>query len=161
MRHDAAKGAPVRAADVQLTRVHFSDATDAGRYVSAAAALGPGARLTRDVGAGELLAVSALTTGAVPAPQQLPLGVAPSGLPAGLSPGDRVDVWAVPSSDSKARQLPVHVLRDVTVSAVGGAGLGGLGGDRQVLVAVTADTDIGDALKALDQSAVVLIQDGS
>jgi hypothetical protein len=93
--------------------------------------------------------------------KQLPLGVGASGMPEGLAAGDRVDVWAVPASDSSGRRSPVAVLRGVTVTAVGGTGLGGLGGDRQLLVTLAPHTDVGRALAALNGSSVVLIQNGS
>jgi hypothetical protein len=160
--HDASAGSPLTAADVHSTRVHFGDAADGRRYLSAAGSLPSGVRLTRDVGAGELLAVSAVTTSPADVPVQLPLGVSAAGLPAGLAVGDRVDVWAVPSADSTRRRAPpVEVLREATVTAVGGAGLGGLGADRQVLVALSAGTDVGRALAALDGASVVLVENGS
>jgi hypothetical protein len=160
MSHDAIAGSRLTSGDVRRARVHFDDASQAQHYLSATAPLSAAARLTRDVGAGELLAASAVSAGRSGVTRQLPLGVAASGVPAGLSAGDRVDVWAVASSDSPSRRPPVDALRDVTVTAVGGAGLGGLGGDRQILVSLPAGTDVGSVLAALNGSSVVLIKNG-
>lgn len=162
LNHDLMAGSAVTSADLTPTRVHFADAADEQRYLSATTSPPAGARLTRDIGAGELLAVSAVTTdGSAAVQQQLPLGVAAAGVPAGLSPGDRVDVWAVPSSDAAQRGHPIKVLADVTVTAVNGSVAGGLGADRQILVALTEGTVVGRALAALDQASVVLIQNGA
>jgi hypothetical protein len=160
MNHDAVAGTALTPGDLHLTSVHFSDAAEAERYLTAGT-LVAGATLTRDVGGGELLAASSVTSGAGPVTKQLPLGVAAAGLPAGLSPGDRVDVWAVSSSDSTSRRSPVAVLRDVSVAAVSGTGLAGLGGDRQILVTLGPGTDVGRALAELNGSSVVLIRKGS
>jgi hypothetical protein len=160
MSHDAVAGSRISSRDVRRAQVHFDDAAQAQRYLSATAPLSAAARLTRDVGAGELLATSAVSAGRSGVRRQLPLGVAASGVPAGLSPGDRVDVWAVPSSDSPPRRPPANALHDVTVTAVSGAGLGGLGGDRQILVSLPAGTDVGAVLATLDGSSVVLIKNG-
>ncbi len=151
-------GSAITTGDIGVTRVHFEDASDAQQYVSAVSSLPLGARLTRDVAAGELLSVSAVTTDGGVAPQQLPLGVPEAGVPIGLSPGNRVDVWAVPTPDPTLRRSPVSVLRDVTVTAVTGAGPGGLGADRQVLVALPDGADVGRALGLLTSMSVVLIQ---
>ncbi|MDX6366468.1 MAG: hypothetical protein QOK30_1544 [Nocardioidaceae bacterium] len=161
MDHDAVAGAALTPGDLHLTSVHFTDSSEARRYVTRATTIAAGATLTRDVGAGELLTTTSVSLGAGPVDKQLPLGVGPAGMPAGLAAGDRVDVWAVPASDSSRRRSPVAVLRGVTVTAVGGAGLGGLGGDRQILVTLAPRTDVGRALAALNGSSVVLIRNGS
>lgn len=161
MNHDAVAGSALTPGDLHLTSVHFADSSEASRYVTSAATLVPGATLTRDVGAGELLATTSVSVGDGPVDKQLPLGVGAAGMPAGLAAGDHVDVWAVPATDSSRRRSPVAVLRGVTVTAVGSTGLGGLGGDRQILVTLAPRTDVGRALAALNGSSVVLIQKGS
>jgi hypothetical protein len=161
MNHDAVAGSALTPADLHLTSVHFADSSEARRYVTTAATIEAGATLTRDVGAGELLTATSVSAGGGLGDKQLPLGVGASGMPAGLAAGDRVDVWAVPASDSSRRRSPVAVLRGVTVTAVGGTGLGGLGGDRQILVTLAPHTDVGRALAALNGASVVLIQNGS
>ncbi|MBA2560425.1 MAG: hypothetical protein H0V07_11180 [Propionibacteriales bacterium] len=158
-QHDVVAGSAITAADVHLTRVHFEDDAAGQLYLSATQSLPPDARLTRDLGEGELLAVSAVTTDAA-TPELLPLGVPGSGVPAGLSPGDRVDVWAVPADD-RARVQPREVLPDVAVAAVSVAGPGGLGTDRQILVALSDGTDVAQVLAALDGSSIVLVQTGA
>jgi hypothetical protein len=118
--------------------------------------------LVRDVGAGELLALSALSDDATTAPAQLPLAVGPAGMPPDLAAGNRVDLWAVPADDGArtGAQQPVRVLREVTVVSVASAGPAGAGADRQVLVTLPPDADVADVLANLRSSDVVLIRAG-
>jgi hypothetical protein len=157
VRRDVAGGSSLVAADLEQTRVRLGDGT-ARLYVSAAEALPADARLSRDVSAGELLAVSAISSDPSPAPQLLPLGVAGASVPATLAPGDRVDVWAVAAPDDRGSTAPVLVMKQVAVSAVSPVGPGGLDSDRQILVEIPAGTDVGRALAAIGGASVVLVQ---
>ena len=160
VQRDVPAGFPLSSADVVLTRVHFADGSARDSYLSADEALPSGARLTRELSAGELLAVQAITTDTSAAPDELPIAVNDAGLPVGLSPGDRVDVWAVAASDRTTTE-PVQVLQDVAVTAVSGAGPGGLGVDREILVALSDGTDVAQVLAELNGASVVLIQNGT
>ncbi len=160
LRGDVSAGSALSASDLVATKVHFDDDT-VTRYVSADEPLPAGARLTRDLAAGELLPVSATTTVTAAAPALMPLGVPGAGIPTALAPGDHVDVWAVAPRDVRRTPPPVQVLKGVTVTSVGAAGPGGLDADRQILVALPDDTDVGTALAALNGASVVLIESGS
>jgi SAF domain-containing protein len=160
LARDVPAGTALSAADLRLTRVHFDDPAVAGQYISADHSLDPGARATRDLMAGEMLASSALTSAAAPATRQLPLGVDAVHAPADLRVGDHVQVWAVPSSGPGPGTHPAApslVLSDVTVLSAGGSVVG-VSAERQVLVGLTPRTDVGAVLQRITGSAVVLIR---
>ncbi len=150
-------GMDVGADDVRSADVHFSDASDAGRYLVADTSFPSGLRLVHDVAAGELLPVSAVTDAAEDVPAQLPLGVPGSGMPSDLARGDVVDIWAVPTAAGRHSTL---VLGPVPVVAVATAGQGGVGGDRQVVVSLPSDVDLAAVLDRLREASVVLIRVG-
>ncbi len=156
---DLRAGMEVTAADLRVERVDFADASTAGRYWSATEPPPDHAVLTRDLAAGELLAVDAVRQSGH-RPDQLPLGVDPRGVPAGLQVGTAVDVWAVPSSASGAgdERDSVRVLAGVTVTAMSGSGPGGLDSQRQVLVALPDRTPVGEVLDGLRDADVVLVR---
>lgn len=162
LRGDLASGIAIEPGDVAVVDVRFTDASDGSRYVSAEKPLPEGLSLVRDVGAGELLAWSALSDDATTAPAQLPLAVAPAGMPADLAAGDRVALWAVPTDGGvqKPAREPVRVLDDATVVSVASAGPAGAGSDRQVLVTLPRDANVADVLANLQGSDVVLIRAG-
>jgi hypothetical protein len=155
---DLHAGMAVTSADVHSTRVHFADSSDAAHYLLASEPIPPGAVASRDVAAGELVATSAVTTTGA-SPDRLPLAVTSAGLPAGIAGGDTVDVWAVPAADAAGtgRQDSSRVLDDVTVTSLGAEASGGLDATREVVVALPAQTDVGDVLDALSGSDVVLV----
>lgn len=72
LNRDVAAGMAITASDVQATRVHFSSAADLSRYWLADQPLPTQAHLTRDVGAGEMLAKSAVSSDTTAVPHQLP-----------------------------------------------------------------------------------------
>lgn len=158
---DLRAGSAVTTADLRLERVGFADASTADRYWSADQPPPQHAVLTRDLAAGELLPVGALRQPSR-RPDQLPLGVGPRGIPAGLQVGTTVDVWAVPSSASGAadRRRSVRVLAGVTVTAIGASGPGGLEAQRQVLVALPDRAAVGDVLDGLRDADVILVRVG-
>jgi hypothetical protein len=161
LSRDIPAGSPVSSSDVQVTRVHFEDPAVASQYVLADQLVGA-ERAGRDLRAGELLALSALTSAAAPAIRQLPLGVEASHAPADLRAGDHVEVWAVPSpSVGGAREsaAPSLVLRDVTVLSVGSGAAGG-SAERQVLVGLVPRTDVGAVLQQINGASVVLVRLG-
>ncbi len=143
--------------DVRPVDVHFGDASDADQYLVADASFPSGLHLVHDVATGELLSTAAVTDAAEDVPAQLPLGVPDSGLPSDLVRGDVVDIWAVPTTAGRHSAL---VLGSVTVVAVAGAGRGGVGGDRQVVVSLPGDVDLASVLDRLRDASVVLIRVG-
>ena len=82
-----------------------------------------------------------------------------AGLPADLAVGDTVDVWAVPAADAAgtARQNSSQVLDDVTVTSLGAEAAVGLDATREVVVALPAQTGVGEVLDRLSGSDVVLV----
>lgn len=153
---DLPQGAAISSADLKVARVHFDHPADVATYLTADTAVPVGTRLARDVSAGELLARTALTS-RVQAAQQLPLSVAAAGMLPDLHPGDRVNVWAVPSSD-QARASSAEVLHEVSVLSIGPVSAAGLTSDRQVVVALPARTRVAGVLDALADADVVLIR---
>ncbi len=161
LARDVPAGSPVSSADLEVTRVHFDDPAVAGQYLPADEGLLAGARATRDLVAGEILAGSALTSSAAPATRQLPLGVSAVHEPADLRAGDRVEVWAVPASSPGAGShdsaVPTLVLSEVTVLSVGGSAVG-VSAERQVLVGVGPRADVGEVLRQINGASVVLVR---
>ena len=156
LERELSAGMPLGRSDVHATRVHFADGADQSRYWLASEPLPVDAHLARDVGAGELLARAAVSTDQAAVPRQLPLGVTAAGLPPQLVPGDHVEVWAVPKPEEKG--APEQVLADVAVQSVGEASITGVGGDRQVVVALPDDADTAAILDSLNGATVVLVR---
>jgi hypothetical protein len=160
LTHDIPAGSPLTSSDLRATRVHFDDPAVAGRYLLADQPVQPGARATRDLQAGEILAGSAVTSASGPATRQLPLGVSAVHEPADLRAGDHVQVWAVPASSSGVGSRaapPSLVLDDVTVLSVGSSAVG-VSAERQVLVSLTPRTDVGAVLRQITGASVVLVR---
>lgn len=162
LRGDLAAGMVVGPGDVTAVNVHFAESSDASRYISADGPLSAGLHLVHDVGAGELLASSAISDDTTTAPAQLPLAVGTAGMPRDLTAGNRVDLWAVPvdGGGQQRVQKPVQVLEAVTVVSVGSAGPAGAGSEREVLVTLPFDANVAAVLAHLRGADVVLIRGG-
>jgi hypothetical protein len=156
---DVVAGSTVGPGDLATTRVHFDDDATAVRYFAAGEAPPLGARAARDLSAGELLARSDLvTTGQSPL-LELPLGVDPSGMPAGLQRGDHVDVWAV--RDGAGRQGDSRTVAADVVVLAAGADSAPTGSGEQVLVGVPGrGSDVAAMLDELHGADVVLVRHG-
>jgi hypothetical protein len=157
--HDVRAGSTVGPDDLATTRVHFDDDATAVRYFGVDEAPPAGARAVRDLAAGELLGRADLETGPHDLLLQLPLGVDPAGMPAGLRPGDHVDVWAV--RDGQARRGDsVPVAADVVVIAAT-ADPASTGSSSEVLVGLPARRpDVATILDELHGADVILIRHG-
>lgn len=83
------------------TRVRFTNGDDAQRYLTASESIKEGARMTRAVGAGELLPKEAVTTEEDEQLRDFPISVLAEQAPE-LKSGDLVDVFAV-STDSEGQ----------------------------------------------------------
>ena len=109
---DLAAGESLTADDLASTRVRFADAADAGRYIEVEDRLPDELTLTRALGAGELVPLTALG-----APDQGTVSVAISlpadQVPTDIGSGSRVDVWVV--DDNRGRSAAEVVLEDVAV----------------------------------------------
>lgn len=154
---DLQAGDELTTADVEVAHVHFEEAGSATVYLTADGPLPDGLRVDRPLAADELVPAAAVGSDGVAVPRQLPLGVTAAGLPAGLGTGDVVDVWAVPPPDAEGMSS-VRVLPEVQVTAVSDAGPSGIAGDRQVVVAVQDDVDLGTVLDELSGTSVVLVR---
>lgn len=118
-------------------RVRFTSSEDAQRYLTASKPIAEGARMTRAVGAGELLPKNAVTTDKDEELRDFPIEVIAGRAP-DLSTGDMIDVYAVNDDPSAgggdgeqgaaAGQLVLSGVRIVEISNDGG--LTGGGGSR-------------------------------
>jgi hypothetical protein len=156
---DLPVGAAISAGDLVSTSVHFGGGGAVNQYVPAVAGL-VGERLAQPVAAGQLIPSSAIEAAARPM-SEVPIGVAAADLPADLSAGDRVDVWARPDdARSGGGAAAIRVLRDVRVAAVTAPEIAAAGGDREVLLAVDSSDQVESVLDALIGTAPVLVRVG-
>ena len=161
VRGDLVAGTPVAARDLEPAQVRFASEELAARYLPAVDAP-VGMVLRRDVAAGELLPRDALGRAGGEPLAQLPVTVASAAVPAGLRPGEVVDVWVTPPAEGSERRQAVRVLEQVRVVAVpDGSGALGPASTRQVLVGVPADERLlADALAGLADGGAVLVRRG-
>jgi hypothetical protein len=168
------EGQPVVSSDLVRRQVRFTDQADADRYVSPSSRLPRGARLTRPVGAGELVPRGALGNASAGSLTEVPLSVGTDAVPTTVRVGATVDVWVTPdgsASDPAAGSTsppgPAHVARstlvfdDVAVVSVPRAGEAlGPTATRQVIVGVGADqtTRLPTSIAALASGTVVLTE---
>lgn len=157
LRHPASAGMAITRDDLQVTQVHFSGSGSENLYWLADSPLPSRAYLTHDVGTGELLSRSALSTDSDVVPHQLPLAVAAAGAPPDLGPGDHVEVWAMPPAQD-VRSHAQLVLADAAVLSVSSSAVTGIASDRQVVVALPRSADTSSLLDMLNGSTVVLVR---
>ena len=146
-RATLATGTELTAADVTVVRARISGSST---YLDARHALPTGRVLTHAVGAGELIPLSATVAADALAlrPVSIPVD---GGVPAGLSAGGRVDLWASnrEADGGNGYLPPQRIAEQVEVSHVQNAG-DGLGSGRsasvQVLLAADALPRVLDAL---------------
>ncbi|GAA4808309.1 hypothetical protein GCM10025786_10260 [Nocardioides caeni] len=100
---DRGAGSTVEPADLMVERVRFADAASLDRYFPADEPVPSGLVLTRAVGAGELLARSAVGPADAGPTLQVPLEVDPNRVPPAVDAGSVVDVWV---SDAAATGEP-------------------------------------------------------
>lgn len=161
-RTDLAEGAAVTAGDLERSQVRFASAALAGRYLSADDRLA-GMVLLRDVAAGELLPRAALGSGTAQPLAELPIALASNAVPAGLRPGELVDVWVTPPAESGEDRRAVRVLPQVRVVAVpDDSSALGPSSTRQVVVGVPGEDDqlLARALAQLADGTAVLVRRG-
>lgn len=129
MAADRGSGVPVAAEDLEVQRVRFADRAALAHYFPADQPVPEGVVLTRAVGAGELLARSAVGAADDVPVLEVPLAVDPQRVPPGVEAGSVVDVWVT------GAERPA--LRAVTVVAAPSYDEGfAVSGTRQVVVAV-------------------------
>jgi hypothetical protein len=91
-------GHVLTADDLAVRRVRFDDSDAASLYFRADQQLPADLRLSRDVGAGELLPRAAVEPAADRDQRQVPVSVAPDQVPGTVEVGDAVDVYVRPST---------------------------------------------------------------
>ena len=158
------EGQTLTQADLVRREVHFAEQADANRYLPADQASPTDRVLSHDVGAGELLARTALVAGRPEAALEVPLSVPLDAVPATVAVGSVVDVWVTPdpalgggTPEDVEAALVLDDVRVVELARVGG----GLGGStRPVVVALDQgqqDT-LPTALARSSQGALVLVR---
>lgn len=157
------EGQGVTTDDLVRREISFSDQADADRYLSADQPLPEGRVLSRAVGAGELLARTAVAAGEQEDAWEVPVPVAPEGVPSTVTAGSVVDVWATPElgTASRAEEESSLILDDVRVVGVARAAGGvGAGGSRSVVVAVDEGQQdvLPTALARMARGTVVLVR---
>ncbi|MFC7505199.1 hypothetical protein [Nocardioides sp. GCM10030258] len=93
LAHDRGSGSPVVSEDLQVERIRFTDDSALGRYFPADEPVPADLVLTRAVGAGELLARSAVGESDADEVLRVPLEVDPNRVPPDVDTGSVVDVW--------------------------------------------------------------------
>ncbi len=135
-------GSPVVAADLEVQRVRFGDDDALARYFPADEAVPDGLVLTRAVGAGELLARSAVADATTDEVLQVPLAVDPQQVSPDVTTGSVVDVWV---KDGIADRAPGDAAGPVSAPALSAVTVlaapayedtFAVSGTRQVVVAV-------------------------
>jgi Flp pilus assembly protein CpaB len=154
-RHALLPGQRLTAGDVSTIRVGLGSA--AARYVSASA-LPAGYRVSRPVGAGELVPYAALS-GPVPAARLVNLPVQAGHAPGDLVPGQRVDVYVTPRPAGGAPTGPPRLVvatAEVTQDASSGGWATG-GGELDVVVSVRPAA-VASLVQAVENGAIDLVQ---
>ncbi len=93
LAQDRGSGSPVVADDLRVERIRFTDDSALGRYFPADEPVPTDLILTRAVGAGELLARSAVGEADAEQVLRVPLEVDPNRVPPDVETGSVVDVW--------------------------------------------------------------------
>lgn len=145
VRAERGAGTPLRTDDLVVERVRFTDAAAQERYFTAERPVPADLVLVRAVGAGELLARSAVGPAAAEPVLRVPLEVDPNRVPPDVGAGSVVDVWV---SDGPGRSAGAGAgsggggpaLSEVTVVAAPSyEDTFGVTGARQLVVAVDDD----------------------
>ncbi len=129
--------------DLVVRRVRFDGSDAVGLYFRADRQLPADLRLSRDVGAGELVPQAAVEPVAARDQRQVPVSVAPGQVPAAVRVGDLVDVYLRPSSRTGCGDSTVcdgrPVVAGVTVLDASGPGAEfGSDGSRTLVLAMSA-----------------------
>lgn len=164
VRADLPEGTELDVTDLRVEQLRFGAPELAGHYLAADQPLPAGTVLTRDVSAGELLPREALAAGAAARLLEVPIALASDAAPAGLRPGEVVDVWVTPDAQSATEQpRALRVLESVRVVAVPSrSGALGPSSTQQVVVGL-AEADqsrLPTALAQLSTGDAVVVRRG-
>lgn len=151
---DLGVGDTVTADDLAARQVRFVDEGDLGLYLPVDEELPSDLQLTRAVGTGELLPRAALGGSGTSDVVEVPLPVAPTGIPSSVRSGSLVDVYV--GSGSRGSDLVLESV--VVVEAPGAAAELGAAEPQRVVVGVPEDQRDGieEALGGLAEGAVYL-----
>lgn len=160
-------GTPLAEEDLVVQRVRFSDSDAFHRYFPADETLPEGLVLTRAVGAGELLARSAVGSEDRDPVLQVPLAVDPQRVPPGVATGSVVDVWvtdgnaAIGRDGAAGKEREGPALSEVTVVAAPSFDdTFAVAGTRQIVVAVADEraADFENLLGSLQDPVIRILQ---
>ncbi|MGL5809751.1 MAG: hypothetical protein ACRCYQ_07405 [Nocardioides sp.] len=130
---DVHPGDPVTDEVLTTRDVRFADAGALDRYLVATRPIVAGTRATRTIGAGELVARSALGQSSDSGIVEVPLSVQSEQLPPSVGAGSIVDVWVAAPDASKKKDADL-ILAAVVVIEAPRASDGFGGGERRQLV---------------------------
>jgi hypothetical protein len=157
-RHALVPGEHLSSGDLSVGQVRFSG--EGGSYVAAAGRPPVGYLVTRYVGAGEFVPISALSaSAAAPSTSRfVTVPVMPGHLPNDLGHGDLVDVYLTPKVAADAKvPPPVLALSSVAVDSYdNGSGALAGGGVASVVLAVPADR-ASDLVHAVESGTIDLV----
>jgi len=151
---DLGVGDTVTTEDLVAREVRFVDESDLALYLPADAELPADLQLSRAVGAGELLPRAALGGSGSSDVVEVPLPVAPTGVPSSVTSGSLVDVYV--GRGSRGSDLVLESV--VVVEAPDGASELGVAEPQRVVVGVPEDQRDGieEALGGLAEGTVYL-----
>ena len=165
VERDLRAGETLVSDDLTARQVRFVAGADADRYVLVGEGVPSGARVTRAIGAGELVPRSALGVSLETGVIEVPITVEPGQLPPSVGAGSIVNIWV--SADALASGDPstqaVIVLEEVVViEAPGAVDAFGSSGERQLVIGVPADqaSELPAALGAAASGRVVITRQG-
>lgn len=114
---DIQKGAPISPDSFETADIRFTSDAERSKYIAPGADVPEGARATRKISQGELVARTAITNEQAPNLKDIPLPVSNTTVAGTLAQGDHVDVWLQPkeSSTDEAEPMGIRALQDVLV----------------------------------------------
>lgn len=164
VERDLLPGETLIADDLTAREVRFVDGADAERYALVEAGLPAGGRLTRAIGAGELVPRSALGVSLESGVIEVPITVEPGQLPPSVGAGSIVNIWVTAEALApEPANAAVVVLEEVVVIEAPGPGDSfGASGERQLVIGVPADqaSELPAALAAAASGRVVITRQG-
>jgi hypothetical protein len=155
-REELAAGATLDPAAVVARQVRFVDPADLDLYLPA------DVRLVHGLGAGELVARSAVSAADDTGLLTVPISVPALAVPPDLAAGSHVDVWVTLESatgQTRSRPLLVDV---VVIAAPAPDDSFGVSGDRQLVLGVdeSQGEELGRTLAAVGESAITVVGRG-
>lgn len=165
VERDVLPGETLAADDLMARQVRFAGGADAERYELVVSGVPAGGRVTRAIGAGELVPRSALGVSLETGVIEVPITVDPGQLPPSVGAGSIVNIWV--TADALASAEPtsqaVLVLAEVVViEAPGPADSFGSTTERQLVIGVPSDqaSELPAALGAAASGRVVVTRQG-